>query len=150
MPEYTLPLGAASDEFYGLTPFEQGFIEAFFYVFNRDDETGKVSNGKGFDDLAPDSLIQIQAVCRKFTSDLQVAVLLTQTYAKGRYTPEQAGSDFLLTIAGHGVGFIDRDEIEIPSHGGQSIADILDSRATEVCSHIEEYVGDDGLVYVDF
>jgi hypothetical protein len=84
----------------------------------------------GPDDLAPETLRQMQADCAKFQAENARDI-------EGR--DEQAGHDFWLTRNHHGCGFWDGDW---PTEAGD--------RLTNACKGYPEvslYVGDDGRIY---
>ena len=124
-----------------LDAFTQGYIEALFFTdaSDSDDEL----YGKGFSDLAPETLAAIIDDCRKFCE--------TPAYASVRdcegswaiaskATVEHAGRDFWYTRNGHGCGFWDGDW---PEPYATSLTD-----ASKAFRSLDAYLGDDGKVYL--
>jgi hypothetical protein len=142
MPEFVLDLSDASDEYYSLDPFTQGYIEALFFT-----NTGSLDDGglrhATFADLSPQAIGEIVAECTKFQR--ANADLLAVAYHREGYDAQAAGRDFWFTSNGHGVGFWDRKALE---------ADDLGSDLSDTCGfHTsfpghDVYRGDDGRIYL--
>lgn len=60
-------------------------------------------------DVTEDAIDAIAAICAAFQRDQ--AALLVEAYARD-YDEAQAGRDLYFTMAGHGVGYWDRDELD--------------------------------------
>lgn len=148
-----------------LDSFTQGFIEAAFFTSEeelvetaeREGEHGDgwLAAGKGFSDLAPDTLAAIIADCKAWQEENRG--LLVEAYSHSfldprdprGYSEEQAGRDYWFTRNGHGVGFWDRRQLERPSVSspkGETIGDKL----SDACRHqsVDLYLGDDGKIYL--
>ena len=114
--------------------FTRGYIRAALWTEEEE------LQGKGWTDLAPETLQKMMDDCRKFQE--QEATMLSRAVYKnqpGCGDSEYAGQDFWLTRNGHGAGFWDGD---LPDHVGESL--------TEACKRFGEtwlYLGDDGLIY---
>jgi hypothetical protein len=118
--------------------FTRAYIQAMMWTEYADEELEiPIDEEHDLDDLAPEALAAIVAVCKEFQESNAAA--LAEAYASPTYDEERAGLDFWLTRNGHGVGFWDR--------GLGSIGDVL-TRAAKVYGECHGYVGDDGKVYV--
>lgn len=94
----------------------------------------------GPDDLAPETLQQVQEDCEDF---IQANEADLREYCERmrceQWTGEaRAGHDFFLTRCGHGAGFWDR--------GLDELGDRL-TKAAEVYGDVFFYPGDDGRIY---
>lgn len=124
----------------GLSPFEQGFIEAMFFT-----DTGADSVNPGdlsFGDIDPAALATIRDECNRFV--VAAGDDLDEGCDQGRidgYDMTSAGRDFWFSRNGSGVGFWSRDELS----GG--IGDKLDEHA-EGFRTLDIYTGDDGRLHV--
>jgi hypothetical protein len=131
MPQYQLDTSGevAATDWRDLDEFTQAFIEAAFWtsecpgVDSEEFETeehqeamregcadGTIPGDVGFDDLTPEALASITALCRAFQAE--AGDLLAEAYGRADYSPAQAGHDYWLTYNGHGTGFWDRKPLE--------------------------------------
>ncbi len=97
-----------------LTPFEEGYIDAFLWT-ERGDEDAYLDEKYGREDLTKSSLESVIADCTSFIEHVQAAQRPDEfpwddrEYgAESMEDSSQAGHDFLLTRNGHGAGFWDR------------------------------------------
>lgn len=160
--------GRDAPTYQSLDDFTQGYIEALFFTEaepgtsrnERADENGNVypewesraSEGKqkdmpgdyGFDDLTPETLVEIIADCKKFQNINHD--LLWKAYdmdlPNSSYTEECAGRDFWFNRNGHGVGFWDRGLGDV----GEALSNACGWQ-TEF-SETDAYLGDDEKVYL--
>ena len=143
MPEFQLKVEPHDAWYNGLDDFTKGYIEAAFFTDtgSQDDADNGLADAC-VSELAPQARVMITVDCREFQEKnaklLQCAYLLD-------YDEEQAGRDFWFTRNGHGVGFWDRDALEV----GTDIT--LGEELSDRCSGWGErhlYRGDDELIYV--
>jgi hypothetical protein len=118
--------------------FTSSYIEAALWsTLDESTESGGFPLDKNYtdDDLAPDTIAQIVADCKRFQEENSDDIATWE----GDYTPDDmAGYDFWMTRNGHGVGFWDGDWGDVGE------------RLTEACKEYPEvnlYVGDDGKIY---
>jgi hypothetical protein len=93
----------------------------------------------GLQDLAPSTVAAIDDVCDKFQRDNKS--LLEDAYARGQYSPTNAGFDLALTQNHHGTGFWDRTQLEKGDLGDKL------TKAAHAMGEFQLYVGDDGKIY---
>ena len=124
--------------------FMTAYIEcALWSSLDEADDTGgaPLDDNYGPEDIHPDSLRDIEAVCRDFY-DAWEPVWRGQYTSTGHWGDDaQAGHDFWLTRNGHGTGFWDR-HWEGGKEPGRTI--------TEACrpyGSADIYVGDDGMLH---
>lgn len=120
-----------------LSKMAQAYVEcALWSSTDNSDESGGEPMDANYDadDIAPETLAQMQADCDDFAGNPEVAALL----AESGLSDEQAGHDFWLTRNGHGAGFWDR--------GLGDIGDKL-TAITKPYGSVDLYVGDDGRIY---
>lgn len=138
MPE-TIPEG--SPEWF----FFRGYVGAALWS-STDDDGEPLDSGRDLDDIAPDTLAQMEEDCRAFYAanlphiQCDGAPLANDT--EGSLSVRKAamaGHDFWLTRCGHGAGFWDGDWPE--PH-----ATALDTEANQY-GNVDLYVGDDGLIH---
>ena len=163
MPEFILDMGSSegAKQFSELDSFTRGYIEAAFFTETgtRDDEELEDAT---FSDVAPDSLAAVIQDCADWHA--ANSELLDLAYSRD-YSPEQAGRDYWFTRNGHGVGFWDRDALEIEVYKGADGLELADESAarwegaqplgklgdllSDRCRYREVDLmrGDDGLVY---
>jgi hypothetical protein len=143
MPEFILDLGDSAREFSRLDSFTQGYIEAMFFTSTGDGDNAE--NGlqdASFSELAPETLENIIADCRKFQRDnaqeLDSVYGVVGKHERFPYDESRAGNDYWYTRNGHGTGFWDR--------GLDTIGDAL----AKAARYSERYLyrGDDGLIYL--
>lgn len=126
------------DDGNGFDTFTQAYVTAA--LWSSTDDNGDPLDAKyTSEDLAEETVTAIKADCLRFRREF--SDLLTQaTDTKLGYDEAQAGHDFWLTRAGHGVGFWDRGLGEV----GQKL--------TEACKgfgEITPVVGDDGKIHFE-
>jgi len=128
MPRFILN-GAGAPEFAALDGFTRGYIEALFFTEEERlcEESGREmpevavniatlesrfigGDAPGFADLSTCALESIKADCAAFQS--ANAALLAEAYARD-YDEAQAGRDLWFTRNGHGVGYGDREALEL-------------------------------------
>jgi hypothetical protein len=125
-----------------LDNFTLAYIEAMLWSTNDEsDESGgdPMDSNYSVDDIADSFLADIVADCaafrREFSDEFIRAACLT------RIDPiEQAGHDFWLTRAGHGVGFWET------SDWSEEAGEAMTSYSTNA-GEVWPYVGDDGKIY---
>ena len=118
--------------------FTQAYIEAAFFS-STDESTPSggepLDRNYSIDDLAPETLIRIEADCARFQADNEIP-----EYSKAGYSNEEfAGHDFWLTRNGHGAGFWDGD---LPKDVGEKL-----TAAAHAFGEFYLYVGDDGRIH---
>lgn len=106
--------GPPAHPYYALDEFAKGYVEAMFFTNGDtgDSERENYLNELGTDRLTRAAVASIAAYCAEFQNN--AAALLKQAYTLD-YTPEQAGRDLWFTAQGHGVGFWDRDVLDVPA-----------------------------------
>ena len=115
--------------------FTQAYIEAALWSTNdesREDGGDPLDQNYTVEDIAPETLVKIEADCKKFLDDAKIVACIGDRVA-------HAGHDFWLTRNGHGCGFFDGDWPE-PD------CDYLTDRAHSF-GEVYLYVGDDGKIY---
>jgi len=120
-----------------LTTVCKAYVEcALWSSHDESDESGgePMDANYSIDDIAPETLAQMQSDCDDFTGNEEIAALLTES----GLSDEQIGHDFWLTRNGHGAGFWDRGLDEI----GRKLTTF-----TKPYGSFDLYVGDDGLIY---
>ena len=109
---------------------------------DSDTETGGAPMDTNYtiDDISAATMAEMQADCADFTKNNQADLLLyCEKMAHGEWSGEaMAGQDFWLTRNRHGAGFWDRGLGEL----GQRL-----TRAAQVSSGVDLYVGDDGKIH---
>jgi len=123
MPEFVM--GGRDECAREESEFVLGFIEALFFTEssltrNSDEwlsdecqealEDGSLPGDVGYSDIHPDSLAAIRADCETWQEENKA--LLALAYSTG-YDETQAGRDYLYSRQGHGVGFWDREELQV-------------------------------------
>jgi len=137
MEEFTKRIAAIIKAENNESAFIKGYLECAFFTEGGPDN--EEFEDKGFYDLDPEALKDIERDCKKFLEDNKFPI------ANGIYTAttdldyEHAGHDFWLTRNGHGAGFWDGDW---PEKEGENLSKACDSFAP--CNL---YVGDSGIVY---
>jgi hypothetical protein len=131
MPEFILNNelvpGGKKKLYNDLDGFAKGYIEAMFFTncdSGHDDE--HIANKLGVDRLTIQSIHHIKRQC----ADFQIAAeaLLDLAYEQA-YEEAQAGRDFWFTRQGHGVGFWDRDELDVDIGAGENLGKELSKAA---------------------
>lgn len=155
------------------SPFVLGFIEAMFFTecspaYMSDEwlsdecreaqeqgqADGTLPGDVGYCDLHSDSLKAIRAFCEAFQRDN--AELLAQAYRQGDYDETQAGRDLWFTSQGHGAGYWDRKELEVPGPVGtglsigQKLSDAARYKEANVWFADHVTYGDAPFVHVEF
>ena len=127
-----------------LDKFLQGYIECALWSSNDEStESGgePLDSNYSVDDIAPETIKAMRDDCEDFMIRNQVN-LIDYCIAIGNRSDysgmECAGHDFWLTRNGHGSGFWDRELCDL----GDSL-----TKAAEVYSSVDLYVGDDGLIH---
>lgn len=95
----------SSEEFF--TPEAQSAIE-------EGQADGVLPNDIGYGDIDADSLVAIRAFCEAWQTK-HAALIAEVLDACPDYDESQLGRDFHYTHCGHGVGFNDRDALNVPS-----------------------------------
>lgn len=170
MPEFILDYGSPDGArmFNALDSFTQGYIEAAFFTDTGSADDSDLENAS-VAELAPSAIERAKADCAEFQK-AQAALL---ALAFERYYPDDycesikaAGRDFWFTRNGHGVGFWDRDALNVPvwrygsrgelcldgaAEDGDSMLGALGDLLSDACRHRETglYRGDDGLIYFE-
>lgn len=142
MPAFRLDTGTAESHavFDALPPFIRGALEAAFFMgVDLPEGDRDESDSFGVGDLDDSALLEIVAACLEYTA--LNAADLAALEAAGQ-DMEQSGRDFVLTMAGTGVGFLDR-----PFKGEARNAA---GRLSQACPRCEAYLylGDNGRVFV--
>ena len=117
-----------------LADFTAATIEALYFTDTGDD--GQPSSDT---ELAPETLLNLEADCRSFWHYFGCYVVLAECNQPDHTRPAQAGHDFWLTRNGHGAGFWDGD-------WDAPYSDIL-TEGSKLYGEFETYQGDDGLIY---
>ena len=124
-----------------LDDFTLAYIEAALWSSN-DDSTPQggepLDANYGFDDIAPDTLEEMAADCKRFQEE-NAADIAAGPDAPDYSRHERAGHDFWLTRNGHGCGFWDGDW---PEEIGERLTE-----ASKKYGEYNLYVGDDGMIY---
>jgi len=115
---------------------------------STDGEGTPLDDGRDADDLAPETLVKMQADCAIFYARHEGAIQCDGapmsredlTASESERKAAMAGHDFWLNRNGHGAGFWDGDWPE--PH-----ATALD-KGCAVFRPCDPYVGDDGLIYL--
>lgn len=123
---------------------EQAFVNAYISAAlwaSDDDEGGCLWETYSPDDIAPETLAQIEKDCADFIAVFWADLFRTGVYCgAGRYhAVEMAGHDFWLTRNGHGAGFWDGDWQE-------PYAEQMTAYSKRVGEYTL-YVGDDGKIH---
>ena len=119
-----------------LKEFTSAYIEALYFT---DIDNPDQSDIEGDSELAPDTLLDIQADCRSFWRRFGCYITTETCSDAFRDSVTQAGHDFHMTRNGHGVGFW---EDEWPG----AYREMLTNGANGY-GPFEVYQGDDGLIY---
>lgn len=157
-----------------LADFTQGYLEAMLFTntscipmtewhteesreqVREGQADGDLPNDAGFGDLFPKSFEATQMDCIAF--EHKAHDLLMQAYAQG-YDRKQAGRDFWFTRNRHGVGFLDRKELEGPdcwkSFGSPKVGDprwqeYIKARDDDLAHKLDAMASEFGEVYVSF
>ena len=109
--------------------FTIAYIECALWS-SHDDDGVPLDANYIVDDIAPETVVHMQADCAKFQQENAEDIA-------GR--EQAAGHDFWLTRNGHGAGFWDGDW---PEAGDRLTA------AAMAAGVVELYVGDDGKLYI--
>lgn len=115
----------------------QAYIEcALWSSHDESDESGgePMDANYSIDDLAPETLAQMQSDVDDFTSNPEITELLEQS----GLSDEQIGHDFWLTRNRHGAGFWDRGLGDV----GRKLTDFA-----HPYGEVNLYVSDDGRIY---
>lgn len=118
---------------------------------DMDTEDDPLDKKYGPEDIHPDAMAKIEAMCNKFMDENAVWLALAMQANEYDHewpdlpgyrdtTGDQAGYDFFMTLARHGVGFWEDDDWPtIPGHW-----------LTEASHryHMDMYAGDDGKIYI--
>jgi hypothetical protein len=140
MPEFILDHGDAEGQrwFNSLDLFTQGYVEAMFFTSTGSGDDGELEDAStGM--LAEETRKQIEGHCKSWQASN--ADLLSLAYERAGYDEAQAGRDLWYTEQGHGVGFKDREPLEMGDLGGQ-----LEKAAGHRSTYV--YLGDDSLIYL--
>jgi len=120
-----------------LERFTQATKEAMYFT----DTGGGGEQPPTHSDLAPETLLDIEADCRSFWRRFGCFINVAEcTRGDGSWSnAAQAGHDFWLTRNGHGSGFWDGDWSE-------PYGEML-SNGSKAYGEFQIYLGDDGLIY---
>lgn len=122
-----------------LDDFTRGYVIAMLWT--EEDEI----KGKTFADISKVSLSKIVADCAEFQKKYKGALRFASR--RPGYSRERAGHDFWLSRNGHGAGFFDRDELEVPLDGSDlTLGNLLQEKARKANNRYI-YLGDDGKIY---
>lgn len=128
MPEFILNTPSAKRPVYNdFDDFAKGYVEAMFFTNCDcgDEKRENHANELGVDRLTNKSLQNIKAQCADF--QVEADALLQLAYEQD-YDEAEAGRDFWFTRQGHGVGYWDREALEVAQmtiNGPMSIGDQL-------------------------
>ena len=117
-----------------LKAFTDAYIEALYFT-----DTGDLDQPPNDAELAPDTLLDIQADCRSFWRRFGCYITTETCSDAFQDSVTQAGHDFHMTRNGHGVGFW---EDEWP----ETYRDLL-TKGADSYGTLEVYQGDDDLIY---
>lgn len=117
-----------------LERFTASYIEALYFVDTGDDDQPAKDA-----ELAPETLLDIQAECRSFWRRFGHYVNTLICIEAFADSVVQAGYDFYFTRNGHGVGFW---EDEWPGAYRELLTNGANGYGT-----MDIYLGDDGLIY---
>jgi len=121
------------DKLPGLWILLTAYIEAALWSTSDDEEAGRgefLDATFGADDLAPETIQQMEEDCSKFLAENQEDI---------GSRLHDAGHDFWLTRQGHGCGFWDGDW---PEEAGERL-----TSSSKRFGEVDLYVGDDGKIY---
>jgi hypothetical protein len=118
--------------------FTAAYIEAALWS-NTDDAGDFLDRNYGVQDIAPATLEQMEADCRRFQAENGHLITDANCRYKGCPVLEYAGHDLWLTRQHHGCGYWDGDWEE---KAGEALA-----HAASTFTEITLYVGDDGLIH---
>lgn len=118
--------------------FTAAYVEAALWS-SSDDADAYLDQHYGVDDLAPATLVQMVADCKRFQADN--GHLITEENCRYKRCPllEYAGHDFWLTRNNHGCGFWDGDWTK---EAGQALTD-----ASSKYGEVTLYIGDEGMIH---
>jgi len=122
-----------AEEIPSINEFLTAYIEAALWSTSDDEEADRgefLDEYFGFEDLAPETLQEMQEDCQKFLTENQEDIGDRQ---------RRAGHDFWLTRNGHGCGFWDGDW---PEEVGARL-----TASSKLFGEVYLYVGDDGKIY---
>lgn len=135
-----------TDESLRVDDFTRAYLECALWSSNDEsDESGGTPLDRNYsiEDIAPESVAKAMAECEAFrdenSDDLDNASTLH--VSREWSADQQNGHDFWLTRNGHGVGFWDL--------GYGALGDRL-TDAAHKCGERNPYVGDDGLIYIEY
>lgn len=127
-----------------LDAFTRSYIEALLTTAGDSNQPEEGSDQEPVDfsveNLAPGTLKQIVADCRKFQEENAEAIAVGCTRGGGQWSDDElAGTDFALTRNREGAGFWDGDW---PEPQAKQLTD-----AAHAFGEASLYAGDDGLIY---
>lgn len=122
--------------------FTAGYLECMIFTECNPDNDEEL-DGKGIDDLAPETLAEIIAECEAFQAQGATSLALAYDYAPINYDASSAGQDFWLTRNHHGAGFWDRG-----FDGPCLDATAALTTAAHRWGQRSLYLGDDGKLYL--
>lgn len=120
MPQFEINTPPAkAHAFYSLDDFAKGYVEAMFFTngdTGADDE--HLLNRLGVERLTRASVAAIKRDCDAFLGQFGPDGCFIRQWLDRApdYDDEQAGRDFWFTRQGHGVSFMDRDELTPEQH----------------------------------
>ena len=124
-----------------LDDFAKGYIAALFFTEGGDGEL----EGYGIDDLSPEALESIKADCARFQKEnaADIATIEGKQYDEGYASGEErAGHDLWMTRNRRGVGYWDRDDLDL------NVAKRL-TDAAHAFGECWATLGDDKQVYIN-
>ena len=119
--------------------FTLAYLEAALWSSTDPDTGDFLDKEYGVHDIAPATLEQMVADCKKFQDDNVHFIADHNCKYKGCPVEEYAGHDLWLTRNHHGCGYFDGDWEE---NAGEAL-----TNAASKFKEVELYVGDDGLIY---
>ncbi len=132
MPEFILRTPRNAHPFYSLDTFAKGYVEAMLFTNGDTGDDDEWSlNGLGVERLTRSAVKSIKAECDAFLGKVSSdGRFMRQVIDSAEdYDDEQAGRDFWFTRQGHGVGFWDREALDVPGLESDTLGDMLDAAA---------------------
>lgn len=109
--------GPPAHPFYSLDEFARGYVEAMFFTnCDSGDDNEHRANELGVERLTRASVAAIKRDCDKFLGHVMPDGCFARQWLNrvaDSYDDAQAGRDFWFTRQGHGVGFWDREQINL-------------------------------------
>lgn len=133
-----------------LDPVAIGYLKAALFT-EVDEHDRPLDQLFTTDSVSSETREQAKAACDLFCKTNEG--LVKQAMSLDSYTDGRLGHDFWLTRNGHGCGFWDRDELNVPAVDeegkttGKTLGDAL-SEAAKAAKECDLYIGDDGQAYM--